>query len=166
LGLWGVGLLALYGVLRGVNGLGNMGLLRHDGSLVQWLHVSKYPPSLTYWGLELGLGALLLALAFRARLRWPPLVLFGQTALFYYLLHAHLLEAAAVRGLPGDRDGGGGALPALPLVPGLQARPSDGLAAVHLSASTTGTRRGSRWRKTARSFRNCDWSQSTGCAAW
>jgi uncharacterized membrane protein len=93
---WGVGLLALYLVLRGVNGLGNMGLLRHDGSLVQWLHVSKYPPSLAYWGLELGLAALLLALAFRARLAWPPVVLLGQTALFYYLLHAHLLTLAAV----------------------------------------------------------------------
>jgi uncharacterized membrane protein len=92
----GLALLGLYLVLRGVNGPGNMALLRHDDSVVQWLHVSKYPPSLTFWGLELGLAALLLALAFRARLAWPPLVLFGQTALFYYLLHAHLLRAAAV----------------------------------------------------------------------
>jgi uncharacterized membrane protein len=93
---WGLGLLALYLVLRGLNGLGNMGLFRHDNSLVQWLHVSKYPPSLAYWGLELGLAALLLALAFRARLAWPPVVLLGQTALFYYLLHAHLLMVGAM----------------------------------------------------------------------
>ncbi|HMK72623.1 MAG TPA: heparan-alpha-glucosaminide N-acetyltransferase domain-containing protein [Myxococcaceae bacterium] len=92
---WGVGLLALFLVLRALNGLGNMGLLRHDDSLVQWLHVSKYPPSLTFWGLELGLAALLLALAFRAGLKWPPLVLLGQTALFFYLLHAHLLDLSA-----------------------------------------------------------------------
>jgi uncharacterized membrane protein len=92
---WGLGLLALFLVLRGLNGLGNMALARHDGSLVQWLHVSKYPPSLTFWGLELGLAALLLALAFRERLHWPPLVLLGQTALFFYLLHAHLLDLAA-----------------------------------------------------------------------
>jgi uncharacterized membrane protein len=92
---WGVGLLALYLVLRALNGFGNMGLYRHDDSLVQWLHVSKYPPSLTYWGLELGLAAPLLALAFAARLAWPPLVLLGQTALFYYLLHVHLLDAAS-----------------------------------------------------------------------
>jgi membrane-bound acyltransferase YfiQ involved in biofilm formation len=58
--------------------------------------VSKYPPSLAYWGLELGLAALLLALAFSARLSWPPLVLLGQTALFYYLLHAHLLDVASL----------------------------------------------------------------------
>jgi uncharacterized membrane protein len=92
---WGILLLALYLVLRGSNGLGNMGLYRHDGSLVQWLHVSKYPPSLAYWGLELGLAALLLSLAFAARLAGAPLVLLGQTALFYYLLHAHLLDAAS-----------------------------------------------------------------------
>ncbi|MGO9830063.1 MAG: DUF1624 domain-containing protein [Myxococcaceae bacterium] len=93
---WGVGLLVLYLVLRDFNGVGNMGLYRHDGSLVQWLHVSKYPPSLAYWGLELGLAALLLALAFAARLSWWPLLLLGQTALFYYLLHAHLLLLASL----------------------------------------------------------------------
>ncbi|MGO8969633.1 MAG: DUF1624 domain-containing protein [Myxococcaceae bacterium] len=93
---WGVGLLVLYLVLRYLNGVGNMGLYRHDGSLVQWLHVSKYPPSLAYWGLELGLAALLLALAFSAHLSWWPLVLLGQTALFYYLLHAHLLKLASL----------------------------------------------------------------------
>lgn len=92
----GLGLLALYGVLRWFNGVGNMGLYRHDGSLVQWLHVSKYPPSLAFWGLELGLAALLLALAFAARLAWPPLILLGQTALFYYLLHIHLLKGSAL----------------------------------------------------------------------
>jgi len=92
----GVGLLVVYLALRGLNGLGNMGLYRHDGSLVQWLHVSKYPPSLTYWGLELGLAALLLALAFAVPLTWSPLVLLGQTALFYYLLHAHLLKVASL----------------------------------------------------------------------
>ena len=93
---WGIGLLLSYGVLRGLNSVGNMGLFRHDDSFVQWLHVSKYPPSLAYWGLELGLAALLLALAFSARLSWPPLVLLGQTALFYYLLHAHLLDVASL----------------------------------------------------------------------
>jgi uncharacterized membrane protein len=91
----GLLLLGLYLVLRAMNGLGNMGLYRHDASLVQWLHVSKYPPSLSYWGLELGLAALLLSLAFAARLAWAPVVLLGQTALFYYLLHAHLLDAAS-----------------------------------------------------------------------
>jgi uncharacterized membrane protein len=102
-GLWVSGLvgLAVFAIVRGLNGYGNMGLLRDDGSLVQWLHVSKYPPSLTYTSLELGLMALLLAGLFRVQRAgaapfWTkPLLVFGQTALFFYLLHAHLLKLAA-----------------------------------------------------------------------
>ena len=75
-----------------------MDLLRENGSLVQWLHVSKYPPSITYDGLELGIGWLLLALF----LVWKPpawadavLRPLGQSAFFFYLLHAHLLALGA-----------------------------------------------------------------------
>ncbi len=90
--------LAVFAVVRGVDRYGNLGLHRDDASLVQWLHVSKYPPSLSYAALELGLMALLLAVFLRVPagsrgLR--PLVLLGQTAFFFYLLHVHLLEGAA-----------------------------------------------------------------------
>jgi peptidoglycan/LPS O-acetylase OafA/YrhL len=65
--------------------------------VLHWLHVSKYPPSLTYVTLELGIAALLLA-AF-AKLRTAgalaPLRMLGRTSLFFYLLHAHVLVAAA-----------------------------------------------------------------------
>ena len=75
-----------------------MGLYREDGSLVQWLHVSKYPPSVTYDGLELGIGWLLLALFLVWRPpAWADAVLrpLGQSAFFFYLLHAHLLAVGA-----------------------------------------------------------------------
>jgi uncharacterized membrane protein len=93
--------LALFGVVRAINGYGNMRLPRDDGSLVQWLHVSKYPPSLGYYGLELGIMALSLAgfsLASRKAEHLAPLEflrVLGQTAFFFYLLHVHLLEAVA-----------------------------------------------------------------------
>ena len=96
--LAGVVALALFFLLRGLNGWGNMGLLRGDGSLVQWLHVSKYPPSVTYDALELGLGWLLMALFLVWRPpAWADAVLrpLGQSAFFFYLLHAHLLALAA-----------------------------------------------------------------------
>jgi uncharacterized membrane protein len=99
LALAGVVGLLLFVVLRGLNGFGNLALLREGHSVVQWLHVSKYPPSLTFDGLELGLSWLLLA----AFLTWPlppwadallrPL---GQSAFFFYLLHVHLLALIAV----------------------------------------------------------------------
>ena len=95
--LAGVVALALFFVFRGLNGWGNMALLREGGSLVQWLHVSKYPPSVTYDGLELGIAWLLLALFLVwCPPAWADAVLrpLGQSAFFFYLLHAHLLAAA------------------------------------------------------------------------
>ena len=89
--------LALYVALRAANGYGNMLLLRQSSSLVQWLHVSKYPPSITYDALELGLMALILAALFRLAQRRTAispnslLMVLGQTPMFFYLLHFPLL---------------------------------------------------------------------------
>jgi uncharacterized membrane protein len=96
--LAGLVALALFFLFRGLNGWGNMGLFRENGSLVQWLHVSKYPPSVAYDALELGIGWLLLALFLVWRPpAWADAVLrpLGQSAFFFYLLHAHLLAVAS-----------------------------------------------------------------------
>lgn len=87
---------AVFVIVRGGNGYGNAGLLRRDGSWVEWLHVSKYPPCLAYAGLELSIAFLLLGLVWCAQPLWSPLVVLGQTALFYYLIHAHLLKGTAL----------------------------------------------------------------------
>src|SRR5262245_7515438 len=99
LGLAGAAALAVFVAVRSADGYGNMRLLREGTSLVQWLHVSKYPPSLAYTALELGLMALVLAglMARERRAESPvagPLAVLGQTALFFYLLHVHLLFVA------------------------------------------------------------------------
>jgi len=98
--LSGVLSLGLFAVVRGVNAYGNMGILREGPALVQWLHVSKYPPSLSFAALELGLGALVLALLFA--LEHPATSLFGRfllvlgrTPMFFYLLHIPLLALTA-----------------------------------------------------------------------
>jgi uncharacterized membrane protein len=102
LALSGAAALSLFALVRGFNRYGNMLLARDDGSLVQWLHVSKYPPSLSYDALELGLMALALALLWKlghARAVAPLLsflLVLGQSALFFYLLHVHLLEGTAL----------------------------------------------------------------------
>lgn len=92
--------LSVFLIVRGLNGYGNMVLYRYGTSLVQWLHVSKYPPSLTFSMLELGLMFLSLAVLTRVYEHrtvslWNPLIVFGQTPLFFYILHVHLLAAAA-----------------------------------------------------------------------
>ena len=111
----GLSSLLLSAFIRRANVYGNMGLLRDDASLVQWLHMSKYPPALVYSLLELGLMALFLVvfLRYERRMRgtpwrWNPLLVFGQTALFFYILHFILLGGSALaitggmmqRGLP------------------------------------------------------------------
>ncbi|MEM8882576.1 MAG: heparan-alpha-glucosaminide N-acetyltransferase domain-containing protein [Planctomycetota bacterium] len=100
--LWiagGVGLV-LFLIVRGLNGYGNMFLPRDDATWQQWLHVSKYPPSLTFYAVELGLLCLLLAIAIRLERIVPirpndPLLVFGQTAMFFYLAHRLALEVPA-----------------------------------------------------------------------
>jgi uncharacterized membrane protein len=92
-------LLAFF-IFRGFNQYGNMLLYRYDNSLLQWLHVSKYSPSLTFSALELGIMFLILAFLFawyrnRNASAANPLLVFGRTPLFFYIIHVHLLAAAA-----------------------------------------------------------------------
>jgi len=97
LALLGVGLLALFAVVRGIDGYGNWNLHRDSLDFLQWLHVAKYPPSLAYCSLELGLGLCLLALFLwldqpgKPRSVLAPLAVLGSTAFFYYLLHVHVM---------------------------------------------------------------------------
>jgi peptidoglycan/LPS O-acetylase OafA/YrhL len=74
----------------------------------QWLHVSKYPPSLSYTSLELGLMCLILSVMMKlepimgVRENGPLLVL-GQTAMFFYLVHRFVFDVPAnYFGLRGD----------------------------------------------------------------
>ena len=87
-----------------------MFLPRTDASWQQWLHVSKYPPSLTYVALELGLLGVILAalMKFEERIGFRPngpILVFGQTAMFFYLVHRLAFEVPATYfGLRGAGD--------------------------------------------------------------
>ena len=96
----GLGSLIVFVVVRGINGYGNMGLLRDNLSFVQWLHVSKYPPSISFSAYAMGIMFLLLALLWAWYQRRPgspanPLLVFGRTPLFFYVIHVHLLAVCA-----------------------------------------------------------------------
>jgi uncharacterized membrane protein len=100
LAVGGVILLAVFVVVRWNAGYGDMFLHRADNSWQQWLHVSKYPPSLTYAALELGLMWVCLAALMRLepRIGVRPngvLLVFGQTAMFFYLVHRLAFEVPA-----------------------------------------------------------------------
>jgi uncharacterized membrane protein len=92
---------AVFAIVRGLNGYGNAALYRRSGALngawIEWLHVSKYPPSLAYVALELAIAFGLLAAVWRVgRGALAPLAVLGQTALFFYLLHVHIMKGVAV----------------------------------------------------------------------
>jgi uncharacterized membrane protein len=106
----GVAGLAVFCVVRAGQGYGDMFLPRTDNTWQQWLHVSKYPPSLTYCALELGLLGVGLALLMliepvvgvRAN---GILLVFGQTSMFFYLVHRLAFEVPATYfGLRGAGD--------------------------------------------------------------
>jgi uncharacterized membrane protein len=101
--LAGLGGIGLFAVVRWINDYGNMFLLRANDSLVQWLHVSKYPPSLSFTALELGLMCMCLSLMLFVESRVKTnrdglFLVFGQTAMFFYLVHRLTLETLATWG--------------------------------------------------------------------
>jgi len=98
--LAGLAALGVFVFVRASQGYGDMFLHRSGNSWEQWLHVSKYPPSLTYSALELGLLCLCLALLMTVE----PIIgvrqngvflVFGQTAMFFYLVHRLAFEVPA-----------------------------------------------------------------------
>jgi uncharacterized membrane protein len=92
----GAALLIMGIALRGLGGWGNIRLPR-DSGWIEFLNNVKYPPSLVFWCMSLGIDLLLLAILLKLPAVWKaersPLIVFGQTPLFFYLAHLYLLLA-------------------------------------------------------------------------
>lgn len=93
------GLIALLGfvVLRLVNGYGEAPWSTYPSvtqTLMSFLNITKYPPSLLFLALTLGCGLLLLRAFERAgQARWiSALAVFGAAPMFFYLLHLYVLK--------------------------------------------------------------------------
>lgn len=94
----GLGAIALFVVLRAFNAYGQaQGWSPQDDalrSLMSFVNITKYPPSLFFLLLTLGLGLLLLAwlerLGDRASVR--ALCVYGAAPLFFYILHLYVLK--------------------------------------------------------------------------
>jgi len=92
----GVASLLLWFVVRLANGYGNL-LQRQGDSLMEWLYVSKYPPSLAF--LLWTLGGMCLFMALGLQLQERPnfgtgmtgfILVLGRNPLFFYLTHLWL----------------------------------------------------------------------------
>lgn len=95
--LAGVGALIGFVALRLLNGYGEAQWVGYDNvthTLMSFFNITKYPPSLLFLALTLGIGLLLL-LAFE-RLQqhhWiSTLAVFGAAPMFFYLLHLYVLK--------------------------------------------------------------------------
>jgi uncharacterized membrane protein len=95
---WKLGLafLGAFVVLRYLNGFGNI-RPRMGNGWIDFLNVVKYPPSIVFTLMTTGVNLVLLGLlgrASRQAQRWlRPLAIFGQTPLFFYVLHLFLYAA-------------------------------------------------------------------------
>jgi uncharacterized membrane protein len=83
--------------LRLVNGYGEAGWVVYENTthtLMSFFNITKYPPSLLFLGLTLGVGLLLLLGFERARQqKWiSALAVFGAAPMFFYLLHLYVLK--------------------------------------------------------------------------
>lgn len=105
LAAWSVGALALFVALRWLNVYGDrpwaLGAMPLETAM-GFLNVTKYPPSLLFVALTLGIGLALLAAFERvpARAAWlRVLVAFGAAPMFFYVLHLYVLRVLYVGAL-------------------------------------------------------------------
>jgi len=96
----GAGLVVTGLALRAAGGWGNIRLPRDEG-WIEFLNNVKHPPSAVFWRLSLGTDLLILAallwwVSDGARKLPAPLLVFGQTPLFFYIVHFYLLAAGAL----------------------------------------------------------------------
>ena len=89
----GFGFLLAFLVIRYMDGFGNI-LPRIANTWIDFLNVVKYPPSMAFTLLTMGLNLIILGLFARAneniRTFFYPLVIFGRSPLFFYVLHLFL----------------------------------------------------------------------------
>lgn len=93
--------LLLFFILRWTNVYGDPLPWTHQlttgKTAISFFNVEKYPPSLLFLFLMLGVSLILLGLLEGQRLdRWKPITLFGKTSLFYYVVHIYVIHAIAL----------------------------------------------------------------------
>jgi len=98
-GITGLVCLALFPIVRLLGGFGNLRMPSGD-TLVDFFNVVKYPPSLSFLLLSLGFDLALLYLLSKASstlATWGrPVVILGQAALYFFLVHWFVYAALGV----------------------------------------------------------------------
>jgi len=97
----GLGLTAAFVILRAVNTYGDPSRWSSQPTplftVLSFLNTTKYPPSLLFLLMTLGPAIALLGWMDRMRAgNSNPLIVFGRTPLFYFVLHLPLIHAVAI----------------------------------------------------------------------
>jgi len=89
----GAAFLMAFVVLRALDGFGNIRPRQAD-TWIAFLNVVKYPPSITFTLLAMGVNLIMLSLFAQVGEKWQrflqPLAVFGRTPLFFYVTHLFL----------------------------------------------------------------------------
>ncbi|HEX5655114.1 MAG TPA: heparan-alpha-glucosaminide N-acetyltransferase domain-containing protein [Chitinophagaceae bacterium] len=98
---WGLGAMALFFLLRSINMYGDAAhwSVQKNAvfSLLSFLNVTKYPPSLLYILITLGPALVFLALAEKPLNTFTQkITVFGRVPFFYYLVHIYLIHVLAM----------------------------------------------------------------------
>ena len=100
----GLGFLLAFVVIRYLDGFGNI-LPRMGNTWIDFLNLVKYPPSITFTLLTMGLNLVLLGLFSRASAKVQtflyPLVVYGRAPLFFYVIHLFLYAGLGLWLAPG-----------------------------------------------------------------
>jgi uncharacterized membrane protein len=95
----GLGFLLAFLVIRYLDGFGNI-RPRMGNTWIDFLNLVKYPPSMTFTLLTMGLNLILLGLFAKAnekvRKFFFPLVVYGRVPLFFYILHLFLYAGLGI----------------------------------------------------------------------
>ncbi|UKT62980.1 DUF1624 domain-containing protein [Pedobacter mucosus] len=97
----GIFLLFLFAVLRYFGWYGNPTPRKDYGDLLKnvfsFLDLSKYPPSLQFFGMTLGVSMIFLSVIENVQNRFTKiLMVFGKVPFFYYVMHLYLLHLIVI----------------------------------------------------------------------
>ncbi|KAB1156762.1 DUF1624 domain-containing protein [Flavobacterium luteum] len=97
----GIVLLVLFIILRGINIYGDPLPWQYQQNnfytFLSFLNVQKYPPSLLYMAITIGMALFALSFLEKIENRFTnTMVVFGRTAFFYYILHLFLIHFFAL----------------------------------------------------------------------
>jgi uncharacterized membrane protein len=100
----GLGFLSAFLVIRYLDGFGNI-LPRMGNTWIDFLNLVKYPPSITFTLLTMGLNLILLGLfamtSEKVQTFFYPLVVYGRAPLFFYVVHLFLYAGLGLWLTPG-----------------------------------------------------------------